>query len=151
MQVKKANCNLAFDYGRHNTYWQLPDLEFIRRMDPHLRRYLCFAFGRVIRMDYLRAMDDDLADEILQNACAKVHAVWETAVWIQVANRKLVQRLDNSFHIIPSNGVLATDKVLPNELIPCHLQVEDSGQYHIDLTDDLTDDKSEYVQRLYGE
>lgn len=46
-----------FDYGRHNTFWKLNNLEFIRHMTPVLRRYLCFAFGRTIRMDFLRAMD----------------------------------------------------------------------------------------------
>jgi hypothetical protein len=35
----------AGGYGAHNTYWELPDLGFVRDMDPRLRRYLGYAIG----------------------------------------------------------------------------------------------------------
>jgi pyrimidine-specific ribonucleoside hydrolase len=124
-----------FDYGRHNTFWKLTNLEFIRHMNPGLRRYLCFAFGRTIRMDFLRAMDEDEPAELLQRVCAMEHKVWETAVWAQVANRRIVGRADGSCSIVPAHEVLPTDRILPNDLKPCHVNVDVSGQYHVEFTD----------------
>ena len=49
----------AFSYDEHNTFWKLPDLSFIPRMDPPLRRYLEYAFSRSSRADFLRAMEAD--------------------------------------------------------------------------------------------
>lgn len=122
-----------FAYGRHNSFWKLKNLAFIRRMDPGLRRYLCFAFGRTSRMDYLRAMDEDEPRELLQRVCEMEHNIWETAIWAQVANRRIVQNADGDFRLLPACKVRSSDKVLPNELRPCHVSVEDSGQYHIEL------------------
>ena len=55
---KRVNIG-AFEYGPHNTFWKLPNLKFIAQMEPRLRRYLTFAFGRVNRVDFLRAMEED--------------------------------------------------------------------------------------------
>jgi pyrimidine-specific ribonucleoside hydrolase len=118
----------AFSYDEHNTYWKLPDLLFLPQMDAPLRRYLEYAFSRSSRVDFLRALEVDgppLGEALL----AKEHKVWETAVWICLSGRKLVQRPDGSHRIIPADQVTASDKVLPNELRPCTVSVRDDGIY----------------------
>jgi len=59
----------------------------------------------------------------------KEHYVWETAVWICVSGRKLVKRADGTHRIVPVEQVVPTDKVLPNELLPCTVTVCDNGTY----------------------
>jgi hypothetical protein len=120
--------NPGFSYDEHNTYWRLPDLRFIPRMDPPLRRYLEYAFHRSTRVDFLRATEVD-GPSLDEKLLAKEHYVWETAVWICVSGRKLVKRADGVYRIIPAAEVLATDKVLPNELRPCTVSVQDNGIY----------------------
>ena len=120
----------AFSYDAHNTYYKLPDLRFIARMNPPLRRYLEYAFSRSSRMDFLRATEGDgppLDEKIL----AREHHVWETAVWICLSGRRLVKRADGSHRIVRPDEVLPADTVLPNELRPCEVKVQDSGIYEI--------------------
>ena len=118
----------AFSYDEHNTFWKLPDLRFVPRMEPPLRRYLEYAFSRSSRVDFLRAteMDGPPLDEKLWS---KEHYVWETAVWICLSGRKLVKRADGTHRILPAAQVQPTDKVLPNELRPCAVTVRDDGIY----------------------
>ena len=118
----------AFSYDEHNTYYQIPDLGFIRRMDAPLRRYLEYAFGRSQRVDFLRAVETD-GPPPDASLFSKEHYVWETAVWICVSGRKLVQRADGTRRILPAGEVLSADKVLPNELRPCTVNVNDDGMY----------------------
>jgi hypothetical protein len=92
----------AFALGPNNTYWQMPNLAFIGQMHPQLRRYLDFAFGKSLRHDFLRAMEvDGPADTTARAAYAKPHHVWETALWMSVAERQLVRRADGRYHLIP--------------------------------------------------
>jgi pyrimidine-specific ribonucleoside hydrolase len=118
----------AFSYDEHNTYWKLPDLRFISQMHPPLRRYLEYAFGRSSRVDFLRATEVD-GPPLEEKLLTKEHYVWETAVWICLSGRKLVKRADGTCRIIPAVEVVATDKVLPNELRPCTVTVQDNGIY----------------------
>jgi hypothetical protein len=123
-----------FAYGEHNSYWKLLDLAFIQRMDPKLRRYLNYAFGRVARSDFLCAMDADSEPNVeAVRAYSQPHNVWETAIWMAAANRRLVKRSDGTSRIMPAGAVLSTDTVLPNELQPCNLDVHDDGRYAFHL------------------
>ena len=123
----------AFSYDEHNTFYKVPNLQFITRMEPPLRRYLEYTFSESTRSDFLRAMEEDgpPLDEKLLN---KEHYVWETSVWICVSGRKLVKRADGSYRIIPPDQVLASDSVLPNELHPCTVTVQDNGVYEFHTT-----------------
>jgi hypothetical protein len=123
----------AFSYDEHNTFWKLPELRFISQMDPPLRRYLEYAFSRSSRVDFLRAteVDGPPLDAMLWS---KEHYVWETAVWLCVSGRKLVKRADGTHRIIPAEQVSPTDKVLPNELRPCMVNVRDDGIYEFEET-----------------
>jgi hypothetical protein len=125
----------ALGYGPHNCFYKTPDLHFIKRMDPRLQRYLAYAFGRVNRSDFLRAMDEDFPDELTAKVYSEPHNVWETSVWTQTSNRRLVRRADGHYRIIPAGAVLPTDKVLPNDLRPCVLKVPDDGLFTFKLTD----------------
>lgn len=124
-----------FALGVNNTYWQLPDLGFIRRMDPALRNYLVYAIDRTVRVDFLNAIEDEPSPEVLNSVCNRPHAVWETVTWIAVANRRLVRRADNHFRIVPAVDVLPEDSVLPCQLVPCTLNVHDDGQFEFTPTD----------------
>jgi len=118
-----------FELGPHNTFWRLPNLEFIRNMPPPLQRYCAFAFERSQRMDFLCALEDDLPGDVLDRVCARSHAVWETAVWTAVAGRRLVRRADGAHRLVPAAEVRADDTVLPNDLWPCRITVQNDGQF----------------------
>jgi hypothetical protein len=120
----------AFALGPNNTYWQLPNLAFIGQMHPQLRRYLDFAFGKSLRHDFLRALEvDGPTDTTAVAAYKKPHHVWETALWMSVAERQLVRRADGRYHLLPQRETLPGDKVLANQLKPCLLQVREDGRF----------------------
>ena len=81
----------AFSYDEHNTFWKLPDLQFIRRLDPLLQGYLAYAFERSNRSDFLHALDSHWPAATFARICPREHAVWETALWIEASGRRLVQ------------------------------------------------------------
>lgn len=124
----------AFAYGPHNCFWQIADLEFVRQMAPPLRRYLAYSFNRSSRIDFLRAVEEAGAEEFAPEALKRPHNVWETCVWLEVTNRKLVRRADGHCRIIPASEILATDQVLPNDLRPCRIHVQDSGRFTFEMT-----------------
>ena len=90
-------------------------------MQPQLRAYLAFAFRQSNRMDFLQAMEEAPPAALLSEIARKKHNVWETAVWIEIAHRRLVCRADGHFRIIPAGEVKPGDTVLPNELRPVRI------------------------------
>jgi hypothetical protein len=118
----------GYGYDEHNTFYNLPNRRFITKMDPPLRRYLEYAFSQSTRPDFLRMTELD-GPPLEQSILDCRHDIWETAVWIIVSGRKLVKRADGACRIIPAAEVVATDKVLPNELRPCTVTVQDNGIY----------------------
>ena len=118
----------GYGYDSHNTYYNLPNRRFLAQMDPPLRRYLEYAFGQSTRPDFLRMMEVD-GPPLEQSILDGRHDIWETGIWIVVSGRKLVKRADGTYRIIPAVEVVATDKVLPNELSPCTVTVQDNGIY----------------------
>lgn len=122
-----------FSYDPHNSYWSLPDLQFVNRMAPKLRRYLDYAFGRKCRCDFLRAIDEDIPESEEIEAYSHPHHVWETAVWMAVSGRVLVRHANGSYQILPATRVSSGDKLLPNRLEPCLLHVSDDGSFTFDL------------------
>jgi pyrimidine-specific ribonucleoside hydrolase len=127
-----------FAYDEHNSFWRLPDLEFVREMDPALERYLVYAFERSSRIDFLRVLDGEIPKEGLDRLCRNKHNVWETAVWAQVADRKLVRKADGTCRLVPSAEARSTDRVLPGELRPCRVEVRDSGGFVFSETSQRT-------------
>jgi hypothetical protein len=124
-----------FGYGPHNSFYKTPNVQFIQQMDPRLRRYMAYAFGRVARSDFLRAMEEDFPDDLTAKVYSEPHNVWETGTWVRVSNRRLVRRGDGHYRMIPAGDVRGTDKVLTNDLRPCRVKVRDDGIFTFELTD----------------
>jgi hypothetical protein len=118
-----------FSYESHNSYWRLPDLHFVEQMNPKLRRYLDYAFGRVCQCDFLRAIDGDAAPAEPTEAYSHPHNIWETAIWMAVSHRLLVRHNDGSFGIVAADDVSPTDTVLVNQLHPVTLHVADDATF----------------------
>lgn len=123
-----------FDLGNFNTYWKFDNLSFIKGMDPKLKRYLWYAFERVKRVDFLRAMDEDIPEKSMERIYGRPHNVWETPVWLAVCGRKLVKREDKIYRIVKENDVKHTDIILHNELLPCRIDINDKGLFCFELT-----------------
>jgi hypothetical protein len=134
-----------FDLGVNNCYWQLPDRGVIRRMHPRLRSYMAYAFSKSSRTDFLCAVEDDAPEELLQQVCGGPHAVWETAVWTQVAGRKLVRRADGTRRLVPATEVKPDDAPLVESLRPCRIEASDDGQFRFDY--DAGDSKATIYYR----
>jgi pyrimidine-specific ribonucleoside hydrolase len=128
-----------FSLHRHNSFYALNSMRFVRRMQPKLRSYLAYAFNRGLRHDFLRAMDQDPAAEVLDaiDAIAR-HNVWETAVWLEVSGRKLIHRPGIGYRIVEAAAVTAADRVLQNDQTPCRIEVRDDGRFDFELTDQET-------------
>ena len=124
-----------FAYGPNNSFWKLENLRFVETMDPKLKNYLAFAFGRSTRMDYLRFLDEPAHEEILKGVYDRPHNVWETAVWSVVSNRRIVRRGDGSCRLVPRDEVRPSDRVLRNDLRPCRVDVRDTGLFRFEWTD----------------
>lgn len=128
-----------FAYGPNSSFWKLPQLDFVRDMEPRLRRYLGFALGRLVRMDFLRALDEELPEEVMENVYRLEHNVWETAVWAQVSGRCLVRSSSGGrARLVPKSELLPEDVVLPGELRPCTVRVEESGAFQFAYTEENT-------------
>ena len=122
----------AFDKGPNNTYYLLPDLDFIRRMDPRLQSYAAYVFERSTRPDFLNCLDEKVPEEVMARMSARQHNVWETALWAQASRRKLVER-DGHYRLVTE--VRATDTILPNDLVPCKIAVRDDGRFTFEKAD----------------
>jgi pyrimidine-specific ribonucleoside hydrolase len=129
-----ATKNGPFSYGAHNSYWQLPDLQFVKRLDPKIRRYLEYALDRKCRCDFLRAMDEDFSPSEIIEAYSHPHHVWETALWMAVSGRVLVRVPSESYRIIPAVEIAPQDAVLPNLLEPCTVHVSNDATFTFELT-----------------
>ena len=125
----------AFSYDSNNGYWELANLKFIPGIDPPIRRYLEFAFSKSKRSDFLRAMETDVDPPFDTNHWIQMHRVWETCVWICMTDRILVQRNDGSHRILLRNELEPTDRILPNELRPCTLEVQENGLFTYQYTE----------------
>lgn len=127
-----------FDLGEYNSYWKLENLSFIKNMDSKIKRYLWFAFKRIKRVDFLRAMDEDVDEAEMAEVYVKTHNVWETAVWLEISERRLVLKEDGTFMFVSKSEVLPCDRVLVNELLPCKINVDDNGLFSYGITGEET-------------
>jgi hypothetical protein len=130
-----ATAGGPFAYGPNNCFWLLPDLQWIRDLAPPLRQYLLYAFTNCQRTDFLRYLEEAPDAAALDAVCARPHNVWETCLWAQVADRRIVRRADGSHRIVPAGDVLPDDTVLPNDLVPCEIEVDDGAEMRWHPTD----------------
>lgn len=130
--------NGPFALGRHNTFFQLGNLEWILKMEPKLRNYLAYAFTKSQRTDFLHALEGPCpadAEEFFKTR--KWHPVWETAVWLEVSGRKLVRRRDGSARIILPGEIRPDDQLVPGSQRPCRLtRIDDTGRFEFEFTNE---------------
>ncbi|HEY3331799.1 MAG TPA: hypothetical protein VGK19_17340 [Capsulimonadaceae bacterium] len=131
-----ATENGPFDCGPFNTFYSVPDLRFIADMDPQLRRYLHFAFGRSTRMDYLRALDVEWHSTDAEAVFEREHKIWETQVWMQVSGRILARTPGERWRIAEAGDVGAGEETLTADLVPCAVDVNGDGLFSFALTAD---------------
>ena len=124
------------DVGRHNTYWSLPDLQFVRTMTPALQRYIEYAFSRSNRQDFLTLLDEPAPIADMSEHFGRTHHVWETAVWMEVADLRLVRRPDNSCALLPADDVPDDAVIVPQALRPVRVTVDDDGQFDFEFISD---------------
>lgn len=126
----------AFVIDQNNTYWRLPNLQFIPKMDKQLQRYLNYSFEKKLRHDFLRAMD--LAETSDSTLIAKnypsPHHVWETPIWLQVTGRKLVKRDQSDYKIISPKTMSESDIILSGDLKSCSVDVRSDGRFSYEFT-----------------
>ena len=91
-----------------------------------------------MRTDFLRALEQDPPDELVEQVCKRPHNVWETAVWAAISGRLLVRRSDGTHRLLPPAEVAPSDPRIPGRLEPCELTVRDDGQFQFTLTDHPT-------------
>lgn len=118
----KSNAFVADD---GNTYYHLKDLSFVNHMDDRIRNYLDFVFSKAERKDYLSLLDKPYRDngEIFH----REQHMWETAIWMQVADLKLIKNEKGQQLIVPAYSVTQGDSVFYESLVPCDVAVDESG------------------------
>lgn len=125
-----------FALDNYNSFWRLNDLSFIMHMDCRIKRYLYFAFQQIMRADFLRAMEEDISEENMESIYKRPHNVWETAVWMEITERKLVKRKDGKYKIIPCQKLLPDDVIIESKLLPCKFNVNDQGLFTFRLVEE---------------
>lgn len=145
----------CYAYDEHNTFWWLSDLRWIAGTHPQLRRYLGYAMGRATSPDYLRALQHDLPDDMIAAMYSRRHAVWETAVWLEVSGRRLVRRATGEHRIVPAADMRPGDRVIRGEQVPCRVRTHDTGLYSFELVDTpsrttifIRDDPADYERAM---
>ena len=123
-----------FEVGRHNCYWSIPDINFVRTMAPPLQRYVEYAFTRSNRHDFLTMLreSDPVAD--MTEHYDHPHHIWETAVWMDAAELRLVRRGVEAA-IVAAHEMEENDVEVPQTLRPVRVEVDDDGQFDFTFTE----------------
>ncbi|MCF6285352.1 MAG: hypothetical protein L3K26_09210, partial [Candidatus Hydrogenedentes bacterium] len=121
--------NGPFDRGPNNTYWSLPNLNFIHGMSQKLQRYIEYAFTRSSRMDFLGVLEEKQPLADMAPHYKHTHNVWETAIWMEVTGRRLVRRADGTHRIENPASLAEGHTVLAHALQSCTVEVDNDGQF----------------------
>ena len=115
----------AFVVAKNNTFYRLNTLSFIEDMNPKLRQYCHYVFSRANDVDYLGYLDK--RNDVNLTLFNKPHSVWETAIWMNVADQKLVKSKSGVIKIITSDSIDQEDIVFEEQLMKCDIKVKPSG------------------------
>lgn len=132
-----AGIDGAFVKDVNNTYWQLPDMNFTKKMDVRLQRYLDYAFMQRMSNSCLRALDEDLFERNPAKYPSPFH-VWEADVWICASGRKVIQQTSGAYRIVQENQIRTDDRIVEAELKPCTLVTREDGRFTFAYTDQPT-------------
>ncbi len=114
----------------NNTYWQLPDMEFTRRMNPRLRRYLDYAFLGKLQYDLLRAMDADYLFEAKIEQYPVPFHVWESAVWLKALGREIILTGEGEYLLVDREVLAPGTPTLTGELRECRItEMKSDGRF----------------------
>jgi len=138
----------GFVPGNYTTYWKMPGLNWIKKMNPQLRRYVDFSFSKAQRTDFLRAMDIDDAMAADTSFYPSPHHVWETAIWMNCANRVLVNAADGTYKLAPKFSVSKCEKIIKESLVSCAISVRDDGRFSFSATSKPTNFKIYYRENV---
>ena len=124
---KQNNLFNAFNLGKDNTYYKLNSLSFIEQLPSKLRQYSYYVFKRVNDVNYLNYLDkiNPPDSSILQLS----HHVWETAVWMSIANLKLVESAQKTVDIKSCELIDKGDTVFEEGLLKCDIEAYSSGAF----------------------
>ena len=122
-----------FAMDAHNVYWRLETRAWMQDMEPRLRRYLDFVYGRAQRMDFLRALDEDGPAQANAEIYAAGQHLWTTAMWMEITGRRLARNLDGAYRLAAPRDRTPGGAVLAHALRPCELEVRDDGRYSYNL------------------
>ncbi|TWV13205.1 hypothetical protein FQ707_05915 [Bacteroidaceae bacterium HV4-6-C5C] len=137
----------GFIKDHNNTYWQLPDMEFIRKMHPRLQRYLDFVFNRKLQYDFLRAMDNGYPLKIDITRYPRPFHVWESAIWLEATQRKIICTPGGEFRLVKKGDVRKGDRSTGDGLKPCQLnEIKDDGRFQYSYTDKPSENKEIYYR-----
>lgn len=119
----------------NNTYWQLPDMEFTRKMHPQLQRYLDFAFNRKLQYDFLCAMDAVNPADTDVSRYPKPFHVWESAIWLKATGREVICTPEGEYRLVREGETKQGDRLIKNELRPCCLdEIRVDGRFQFSYT-----------------
>ena len=117
----------AFMKDSNNTYYQLKNLSFIEEMEPGLRQY-CYSIFKPYRgVDYLGYLEKK--SPVDSSIFEKSHNVWETAVWMQLADLKLIKDKKGQIRIIPASKVNQSHEVFKERMMRCNVKVKQDGLF----------------------
>lgn len=132
------------DYGKFNafvsdggnTYYYLESLSFINEMAEPLKQYFDFVYSREARIDYLSILDRPYSGR--GEMFKRGQHMWETAIWMQVADLELVKRDNGKCEIIPAHLLGQNDSVFFQSLVPVEFQLEESGLFNYRIAERST-------------
>ncbi len=127
----------GFVKDQNNTYWELDDLSFLKEMHPQLQCYLDYAFGKSLKYDFLRAMDLGAPYSENKKIQFEVFHVWESAIWMELTNRKLVKNVEGHYKLIHERELQSSDNLLESRLRPCRLlEIRNDGRFTYEYTNE---------------
>ncbi len=115
----------AFKGANDNTYYKLNDLSFVEKMHPKLRQYIHFLFTRSTNADFLGYLDRVNTPGSV--TLPRYQHGWETALWMNIAGRRLVQSPSGNVTLKPENDIEKEDFVFGEGLSKCDIRVLPSG------------------------
>jgi pyrimidine-specific ribonucleoside hydrolase len=118
----------------NNTYWLINDMSFLKEVDLKLQRYLLYAFNKKLQNDFLRTMDNGQTFSNYNTSIIEPFHFWESAIWLQVSQRKIVKTSDGGYAILKKAQISDKDSVIIENLLPCKIEIRQDGRFRFDYT-----------------
>ncbi len=120
----------------NNSYWELKDMSFLKRMDCPLQNYLDYALNKKLAFDFLQQMDQGCAFAKEDRPLPETFHIWETAVWQHVTGKDIVKTKEGTYLFRNSGEHKEGDSYVDSSLKPCRLEVRDDGRFRFEYVED---------------